>query len=45
MSDLDALFAAVGTLAKGAQDLQRQAAQIYKPVVDELAFNVPTTSS
>ena len=36
MSDVGALCEAIGTLADGMQDLERQAALQYKPVVDDL---------
>ena len=34
MSDYDTLCKTVGALAEGVRDLQQQAAQQYKPVVD-----------
>ena len=36
MSDFDALFESIGPIAGRMQDLQRQAAQQYKPVVDDI---------
>ena len=36
MSDFDALFESIGPIAERMQDLQRQAAQQYKPVVDDI---------
>ena len=36
MSDFDALFTAIVPIVGRMQDLQRQAAQQYKPVVDDI---------
>ena len=36
MSDCDALYKTVGALAEAVCDLQQQAAQQYKPVVDDI---------
>ena len=36
MSEFDVLFESIGRIAERMQDLQRQAAQQYKPVVDEI---------
>jgi len=36
MSDFDALFDSIGPIAERMQDLQRQAAQQYKSVVDDI---------
>ena len=36
MSDFDALFESIGPIAERMQGLQRQAAQQYKPVVDDI---------
>lgn len=36
MSDFDSLFESIGPIAERIQDLQRQAAQQYKPVVDDI---------
>ena len=35
MSDLDPLFESIGPIAVRVQDLQQQAAQQYKPVIDD----------
>ena len=36
MSDFDALFESIGPIAERMHDLQRQAAQRYKPVVNDI---------
>ena len=36
MSDSDAMFEEIGSLAGRVQDLQRQAAQQYEPIVNQL---------
>jgi hypothetical protein len=36
MSSYDATFKAISSLARDLRDLQRQAAQQYKPVVDDI---------
>ena len=36
MSDFDALFESIGPIAERIQDLQRQAGQQYKPVVEDI---------
>ena len=36
MSDVDALFESISPIAERMQDLQRQAVQQYKPVVDDI---------
>ena len=36
MNDLDAAWKAIAPLVESVQDLQKQAARQYKPVVDEL---------
>ena len=36
MSDFDALFESISPIAERMQDLQRQAVQQYKPVVDDI---------
>ena len=36
MSDFDVLFESIGPIAERMQNLQRQAAQQFKPVVDEI---------
>ena len=36
MSDFDALFELIGSIAERMQDFQRRAAQQYKPVVEDI---------
>ena len=39
MSDFDALFESIGPIAARMQDLQQQAAQQYKPVIDDIVHS------
>ena len=39
MSDFDALFESIGPIAARLQDLQQQAAQQYKPVIDDIVHS------